>query len=259
MQAWNSHDRPEARGGDSLPARAGSPMAGSKRGGRPPTTWRARNPGVSARGTRRAIDSSKVVQATATGVNVIVSFSRLDRTGAVAVERRRRVSRGPARRRLEDPGTIDVRVVGARVLGFGAWFCSVRPDFQTSHHACVSVLRCAESFSCSALALGSGTLLVHGRAPELAWPQFRGPAGRGRPRPTASCRRRGPAKDNVAWSVEVPGPRLVVAGGVGQHRVRDLGDQPAASSRSRRPAFTATTTSPSWRSRACPKTKCSSA
>ena len=50
----------------------------------------------------------------------------------------------------------------------------------------------------------------------MAWPQFRGPAGAGildeGKLPTTWS-----AKDNIAWSVEVQGPRLVVAGRVGRH------------------------------------------
>src|SRR5688572_32493422 len=55
----------------------------------------------------------------------------------------------------------------------------------------------------SFLAAAVGTH-VYGRAPELAWPQFRGPAGAGilsdGKLPTTWS-----AKDNVAWSVEVEG------------------------------------------------------
>ena len=53
------------------------------------------------------------------------------------------------------------------------------------------------------LAIAVG-LQLHGRAPELAWPQFRGPQGAGilaeGKLPTEWS-----AKDNVAWSVEVKG------------------------------------------------------
>ena len=53
------------------------------------------------------------------------------------------------------------------------------------------------------LAVAVGTH-VDGRAPELAWPQFRGPAGSGvlseGKLPTTWS-----AKDNVAWSAAVPG------------------------------------------------------
>ena len=46
--------------------------------------------------------------------------------------------------------------------------------------------------------------LVHGRAPELAWPQFRGPQGAG-VLPEGQLPTTWSAKENVAWSVEVNG------------------------------------------------------
>jgi hypothetical protein len=53
-------------------------------------TWRTAadylagpEPGRQRTWYQTTIDSTRVVQATATGVNVLVSFSRLDRTGAV--------------------------------------------------------------------------------------------------------------------------------------------------------------------------------
>ena len=52
-----------------------------------------------------------------------------------------------------------------------------------------------------------------------------------------------------------PGPRLVVARGLGRHGVRDLGGQPRGRSRSPPRASTATTTSPSCRPRGCPTTR----
>jgi len=46
--------------------------------------------------------------------------------------------------------------------------------------------------------------LIHGRAPELAWPQFRGPQGAG-VLTEGKLPTQWSAKDNVAWSVEVKG------------------------------------------------------
>ena len=64
-------------------------------------------------------------------------------------------------------------------------------------------MRCAESFS-SLHWPWSVPHCVHGRAPEVAWPQFRGPQGAGvlteGKLPTTWS-----TKDNVAWSVEVQG------------------------------------------------------
>src|SRR5687768_14037334 len=53
------------------------------------------------------------------------------------------------------------------------------------------------------LAIAVG-LQLHGRAPELAWPQFRGPQGAGI-LPEGKLPTEWSAKDNVAWSVEVKG------------------------------------------------------
>jgi hypothetical protein len=46
--------------------------------------------------------------------------------------------------------------------------------------------------------------MVHGRAPELAWPQFRGPQGAG-VLPEGKLPTTWSAKDHVAWSVEIKG------------------------------------------------------
>ncbi len=138
LHAWNSHDQRSSRrrfttrtSSRRWPGRnwrtAAEYLAGPEPG-RQRTWYQTRIDSIEGRaGDRDRRQRHRLVQP---------ARSRRRRS----VERRRRFSRRPARRRLEDSGSIDDGVLGS-------WVACVRPDFQTSHHACVSVLRCAESFS----------------------------------------------------------------------------------------------------------------
>ena len=99
--------------------------------------------------------------------------------------------------------------------------------------------------------------LASGSEPSVAWPQFRGPAGAGilsaGKLPTSWS-----TKDNVAWSVEVKGRGWSSPVAWNNTGLRHVGDQSGRVQGAVRPAFSATTTSPSWRSRVCPTTKSSS-
>ena len=111
-----------------------SPTDRSKRGGRPPSTSPARSPAASARGIRRRSTRREVVQATATGVNVHRVVQPARSQGRRPVEGRRRVSRRTARRRLEDPGSIDDGVVGlAGRLWTGPLGPGVSSQFRPLH------------------------------------------------------------------------------------------------------------------------------
>lgn len=82
MQAWNSHDEQKLAAAIHFPhVRIADGQV---------ETWRTAadylagpEPGRQRTWYQTTIDSTRVVQATATGVNVLVSFSRLDRAGAV--------------------------------------------------------------------------------------------------------------------------------------------------------------------------------
>ena len=82
MQAWNGHDEQKLAAAIHFPhVRIADGRV---------ETWRTAadylagpEPGRQRTWYQTRIDSSRVVQATATGVNIVVSFSRLDRKGAV--------------------------------------------------------------------------------------------------------------------------------------------------------------------------------
>jgi hypothetical protein len=82
LQAWNSHDEQQLAAAIHFPhVRIADGRV---------ETWRAAadylagpEPGRQRTWYQTRLDSSRVVQATATGVNIVLSFSRLDRKGAV--------------------------------------------------------------------------------------------------------------------------------------------------------------------------------